>query len=73
MAWIICLTVALDSLELTGPDDDRAVGEHVFNLLALVLEREPVHIASLAFDSSDMYLRGTALEYLRDGPSGGHF
>ena len=38
--------------------------EHVFNLLALVLEREPVHIAARAFDSDDMYLRGTALEYL---------
>ena len=44
--------------------DDAAVREHVFNLLALVLEREPVHIAALAFDSDDMYLRGTALEYL---------
>jgi hypothetical protein len=50
--------------ELTGPADDRAVREHVFNLLALVLEREPVNIAALAFDSGDMYLRGTALEYL---------
>jgi len=36
----------------------------VFNLLALVLEREPVNIAALAFDSDDTYLRGTALEYL---------
>ena len=50
--------------ELTGVVDDGAVREHVFNLLALVLEREPVHIAALAFDSADMYLRGTALEYL---------
>ena len=44
--------------------DDDAVREHVFNLLALVLEREPVLIASRAFDSGDMYVRGTALEYL---------
>ena len=44
--------------------DDDAVREHVFNLLALVLEREPLLIASRAFDSDDMYLRGTALEYL---------
>ena len=29
-----------------------------------MLEREPVHISALAFDSADMYLRGTALEYL---------
>ena len=50
------------SLEDGGDDD--AVREHVFNLLALVLEREPVHIAALAFDSDDLYLRGTALEYL---------
>jgi hypothetical protein len=50
--------------ELTGVVDDGAAREHVFNLLALVLEREPVHIAALAFDSADMYLRGTALEYL---------
>ena len=29
-----------------------------------MLEREPVNIAALAFDSDDTYLRGTALEYL---------
>ena len=29
-----------------------------------MLEREPVKIAALAFDSDDPYLRGTALEYL---------
>ena len=51
-------------LELMGADDDGAVREHVFNLLSLVLEREPVRIAALAFDSADMHLRGTALEYL---------
>jgi hypothetical protein len=50
--------------DLTGHDGDSAVREHVFNLLALVLEREPVRISALAFDSEDMYLRGTALEYL---------
>ena len=50
--------------ELTGASDDGVVREHVFNLLSLVLEREPVHIAALAFDSGDIYLRGTALEYL---------
>jgi hypothetical protein len=44
--------------------DDDAGREHVFNLLALVLEREPVLIASRAFDSGDIYMRGTALEYL---------
>jgi hypothetical protein len=50
--------------ELAGASHDAVVREHVFNLLSLVLEREPVHIAALAFDSGDMYLRGTALEYL---------
>jgi hypothetical protein len=50
--------------ELTRDNDDRAAREHVFDLLSLVLEREPVQIAALAFDSDDMYLRGTALEYL---------
>jgi hypothetical protein len=50
--------------ELAREDDDRAVNEHAFNLLALVLERHPVHIAAVAFESGDMYLRGTALEYL---------
>ena len=38
--------------------------EHVFNLLALALEREPVHIAARALETADPYVRGTALEYL---------
>jgi hypothetical protein len=50
--------------ELGRDDTDEAVREHVFNLLALVLEREPVRIAALAFDAGDIYVRGTALEYL---------
>ena len=51
-------------LALPRPEDDRRFREHVFNLLALALEREAVRIAALAFDSGDAYLRGTALEYL---------
>ena len=47
-----------------GASDDSVVREHVFNLLSLVLEREPVQIAAMAFDSGDVHLRGTALEYL---------
>jgi predicted kinase len=36
----------------------------VFSLLALALEREPVQIAARAFATDDVYVRGTALEYL---------
>jgi len=47
-----------------GGGEMRLIREHVFNLLALALEREPVQIASRAFTSDDAYVRGTALEYL---------
>ena len=40
------------------------VREHLFNLLALALEREPVRIAARAFESDDHFVRGTAFEYL---------
>ena len=60
-------------LEKSGVDSaldqfvrDRA-GEslaHVFTLLSLVLEREPLQIAFRSLQSDDEYLRGTALEYL---------
>ncbi len=50
--------------ELAGSDDDGDLRDHVFNLLGLALEREPVRITAMAFDTSDEYLRGTALEYL---------
>jgi hypothetical protein len=58
--------IALDAVEreLVGDGDARRVLEHVFNLLALALEREPVRIAARAFDTDDPYVRGTALEYL---------
>ena len=45
-------------------DDTHRVREHVFNLLALALERQPVRIAARAFTADDAYVRGTALEYL---------
>ena len=50
--------------ELTGHAAPHLVREHVFNLLALALEREPVRIAARAFGTDDAYMRGTALEYL---------
>ena len=50
--------------ELGGSGEKQRVREHVFNLLALALEREPVQIAARAFASDDEYVRGTALEYL---------
>ena len=45
---------------------DRA-GEslaHVFTLLSLVLQREPLQIAFRSLHTDDEYLQGTALEYL---------
>jgi hypothetical protein len=50
--------------ELRGTGAPPLVREHVFNLLALALEREPVRIAARAFGTDDAYMRGTALEYL---------
>jgi hypothetical protein len=40
--------------------------DHVFTLLSLTLEREPLHIALQAMRGSDRGLRGTALEYLEN-------
>ena len=42
---------------------DRSL-EHVFNLLALVLPREPLRLAFHSLHTEDRHLRGTALEYL---------
>jgi hypothetical protein len=56
--------LALADRELGGGGEARLVREHVFNLLALALEREPVQIAARAFTTEDPYVRGTALEYL---------
>ena len=50
--------------ELKNSGATDRVREHVFNLLALALEREPVRIAAKAFTTDDTYVRGTALEYL---------
>jgi hypothetical protein len=58
-------TLGLVERELTGSGGDpHLTREHVFNLLALTLEREPVQIAARAFTTDDAYVRGTALEYL---------
>jgi hypothetical protein len=57
--------LALVDRELGGSDGEpQLLKEHVFNLLALALEREPVRIAARAFATEDPYVRGTALEYL---------
>jgi hypothetical protein len=57
--------LAVVERELAGDAGEAGlVREHVFNLLALALEREPLHIAARAFETDDPYLRGTALEYL---------
>ena len=56
--------LTLAERELGGGGQLQPVREHVFSLLALALEREPVQIAARAFATDDMYVRGTALEYL---------
>lgn len=56
--------LALAQRELGGGGQVPRAQEHVFNLLALALEREPVQIAARAFASDDTHVRGTALEYL---------
>jgi hypothetical protein len=38
--------------------------QHVFSILALVFEREPMRLALTALSGDDENLRGTALEYL---------
>jgi ATP:ADP antiporter, AAA family len=50
--------------EMRGEAAPHLLREHVFNLLTLALEREPVRIAARSFATDDPYLRGTALEYL---------
>lgn len=40
--------------------------EHVFTILSLMLEREPLRIAWRALNTDDDALRGTALEYLEN-------
>jgi hypothetical protein len=50
--------------ELGGDAEPRLLREHVFNLLALAFEREPVRIAARSFATDDAFVRGTALEYL---------
>ena len=56
--------LSLAERELTAGTDRDLLREHVFNLLALTLEREPMRIAARAFTTEDAYVRGTALEYL---------
>jgi len=55
-------SVARQELERARPSS-RAV-DHVFTILALALEREPLEISLRAVRGSDPGLRGTALEYL---------
>ena len=56
--------LSLVERDLTGDAAPHLIREHVFNLLALALDREPVKIAARAFGTEDAYLKGTALEYL---------
>jgi hypothetical protein len=47
-----------------GSADTRLRREHLFNLLALAYEREPMRVAARSLASMDERARGTALEYL---------
>jgi hypothetical protein len=49
-------------LELANGGDHDRVREDIFSLLGLALEREPMRLTTLAFETDDAYLRGTALE-----------
>jgi len=51
--------------EPAAPQVDRGV-EHVFTLLALILDPDAVYLAMQATLSEDVNLRGTALEYLEN-------
>ena len=55
-----------DSAEVDQLLEDRAnlSLEHVFRMLSLFLEREPLQIARRGLRTDDLQLRGTALEYL---------
>jgi hypothetical protein len=53
----------------TGDKTTQKLGlslEHIFNLLSLILEREPLRLAQEALACDDQGLRGTGLEYLEN-------
>lgn len=56
------------SVLLDAPQRRRVArtAEHVFTLLAVILEREPLRFSLFALGSTDPNLRGTALEYLEN-------
>jgi hypothetical protein len=56
--------LAVVEREIARGAETQHLREHVFNLLALALDREAVRIAARAFATDDAYVRGTALEYL---------
>jgi ATP:ADP antiporter, AAA family len=60
-------TEGMDDAERERPQtpSERGLG-HVFTLLSLVVEREPLQIAYRALLGGDAPLRGTALEYLEN-------
>jgi hypothetical protein len=58
------LTAALREIAL-GVQSGRSL-DHVFSILSLVLEKEPLEIALRALRSEHTPLRGTALEYLEN-------
>ena len=63
------LDAADDEPGLFTPSDARQIGrslEHVFTVLSLVLDREPLQLAYRALSNENESLRGTGLEYLEN-------
>ena len=56
--------LALVRAELARPSEGERQLAHIFTLLSLALEPEPLRIAWAALRGRDRALRGTALEYL---------
>lgn len=50
--------------QLEEPSQDARTLEHAFDVLSLTAPREAIQLAYGALQSSDMFLRGVALEYL---------
>ena len=59
-------TVLMENVEkeLETPSLSGRSLDHIFHLLTMAIDRQPLRVARQALDTEDPYLRGTALEYL---------